>query len=258
MSSRTIWLLLKREWIEQRLAIIWLLIFTTLILCAVAINQVYTFYTNNLYGVALNSGQSLLQFIFISMSIYMAGFAFWEFKSVTKTRYYLLIPATHLEKVVSKIIVYTFLWWLAFLSCWIIAVIIADFIYSLNYGQITLVAIMPLLANVIKIFVPLFYSVILLQGLAIFASCYFKKLALFKLTVAIILLLLLLGLLLVSESLFVYKGIRVFDFGVMIFTRLLHNHFYHDTLIILPFIKWGGVVVIWCLTWLRLKETEAI
>jgi hypothetical protein len=192
MNINTVYILIKRELYERRQNLIWLTIFSTLILFFVCQKRLYTADMTNATG--------FIQFLFITIGAYFSGAAFWEFSSVTKMRSYLLIPAGNFEKVIAKVIFYIFGWWVLFIFAWLLAAIMAAIIYGLLSGNsFTITSIFSLLFSIFSSILPGIAGVFFIQSLGIFASCYFKKSALTKLTVSILLIMLLVGALLMIE-----------------------------------------------------------
>lgn len=247
MQTKTVKMLIKRELTEKRQSLIWLSLLTTLILFFTFPKQLFT--TN------LQDGHGFIRFLFVSVGAYLAGSSLWEFSSSAKTRSYLLIPATTLEKITAKISVYIFGWWLLFILAWLIAGILANLSFSTLTGTFTLHNLFNSLFSIFKILLPTLPAIFLLQSLGIFASCYFKKSAVFKLAVA----LLGLGLLIASLTLAeVSLLVKYFGMAQMSSAPLLSQGLNFKLISCLA--NSGSIIigVIACLlSWLRLRETEA-
>ncbi|MBP7781312.1 MAG: hypothetical protein KA049_00015 [Burkholderiales bacterium] len=247
MQTKTVKMLIKRELTEKRQSLIWLSLLTTLILF-------FTF-PKQLFTANLQDGHGFIRFLFVSVGAYLAGSSFWEFSSAAKARSYLLIPAHTLEKITAKISVYIFGWWLLFILAWLIAGTLANLAFSILTGTFTLHNFFNSLFSILKILLPTLPAIFLLQSLGIFASCYFKKSALFKLAVA----LLGLGLLIASLTLAeVSLLVKYFGLAQMSSAPLLSQGLNFKLISCLA--NSGSIIigVIACLlSWLRLRETEA-
>ena len=247
MQTKTVKMLIKRELTEKRQSLIWLSLLTTLILF-------FTF-PKQLFTANLQDGHGFIRFLFVSVGAYLAGSSFWEFSSAAKARSYLLIPAHTLEKITAKISVYIFGWWLLFILAWLIAGTLANLAFSILTGTFTLHNFFNSLFSILKILLPTLPAIFLLQSLGVFASCYFKKSALFKLAVA----LLGLGLLIASLTLAeVSLLVKYFGLAQMSSAPLLSQGLNFKLISCLA--NSGSIIigVIACLlSWLRLRETEA-
>ncbi len=247
MQTKTVKMLIKRELTEKRQSLIWLSLLTTLILF-------FTF-PKQLFTANLQDGHGFIRFLFVSVGAYLAGSSFWEFSSAAKARSYLLIPATTLEKITAKISVYIFGWWLLFILAWLIAGTLANLAFSTLTGTFTLHSLFNSLFSIFKILLPTLPAIFLLQSLGLFASCYFKKSALFKLAVA----LLGLGLLIASLTLAeVSLLVKYFGLAQMSSATLLPQGL--NFKLISCLYNAGSIIIglIACLlSWLRLRETEA-
>lgn len=247
MQTKTVKMLIKRELTEKRQSLIWLSLLTTLILFFTFPKQLFT--TN------LQDGHGFIRFLFVSVGAYLAGSTFWEFSSAAKARSYLLIPATTLEKITAKISVYIFGWWLLFILAWLIAGTLANLAFSTLTGTVTLHNLFNSLFSIFKILLPTLPAIFLLQSLGVFASCYFKKSALFKLAVA----LLVLGLLIASLTLAeVSLLVKYFGLAQMSSSTILPQGLNFKLISCLA--NSGSIIIglIACLlSWLRLRETEA-
>ncbi len=247
MQTKTVKMLIKRELTEKRQSLIWLSLLTTLILF-------FTF-PKQLFTANLQDGHGFIRFLFVSVGAYLAGSSFWEFSSAAKARSYLLIPAHTLEKITAKISVYIFGWWLLFILAWLITGTLANLAFSILTGTFTLHNFFNSLFSILKILLPTLPAIFLLQSLGIFASCYFKKSALFKLAVA----LLGLGLLIASLTLAeVSLLVKYFGLAQMSSAPLLSQGLNFKLISCLA--NSGSIIigVIACLlSWLRLRETEA-
>ncbi|HCY39215.1 MAG TPA: hypothetical protein DHV02_05065 [Neisseriales bacterium] len=248
MQTKTVKMLIKRELTEKRQSLIWLSLLTTLILF-------FTFPKQLLFTTNLQDGHGFIHFLFVSIGAYLAGSSFWEFSSAAKARSYLLIPAHTLEKITAKISVYIFGWWLLFILAWLIAGTLANLAFSTIAGTFTLHSLFNSLFSIFKILLPTLPAIFLLQSLGVFASCYFKKSALFKLAVA----LLGLGLLIASLTLAeVSLLVKYFGLAQMSSATLLPQGL--NFKLISGLANLGSIIigVIACLlSWLRLRETEA-
>lgn len=247
MQTKTIKMLIKRELTEKRQSLIWLSLLITLILFFTFPKQLIT--TN------LQDGYGFIRFLFVSVGAYLAGSTFWEFSSAAKARSYLLIPANVTEKIAAKISLYIFGWWLLFILAWLIAGTLANLAFSTLTGTLTLHNLFNSLFSIFKILLPTLPAIFLLQSLGIFASCYFKKSALFKLAVA----LLGLGLLITSLTL-AEVSLLVKYFGNAQMNRLTLLPQGLNFKLISCLYNSGSIIIglIACLlSWLRLRETEA-
>ncbi|HLX53838.1 MAG TPA: hypothetical protein VKR58_07850, partial [Aquella sp.] len=201
-----IYTLIKRELYERRQNLKWMTIFSILIL--------FFIFQNRLYSGDMNDSGGFVRFLFVSIGAYLSGSAFWEFSSAAKTRNYLLIPAGNLEKIVAKIMFYVFGWWVLFVLVWLITGVVANVIFSAFMGYpFTLASMFSSLFSIITILLPSLPLIFLLQSLGVFASCYFKKSALFKLSVAILLIMLLIAALTVAEVSVLIKYIGLGNIG---------------------------------------------
>jgi len=247
MQTKTVKMLIKRELTEKRQSLIWLSLLTTLILF-------FTF-PKQLFTANLQDGHGFIRFLFVSVGAYLAGSSFWEFSSAAKARSYLLIPATTLEKITAKISLYIFGWWLLFILAWLIAGTLANLAFSTLTGTFTLHNFFNSLFNIFKILLPTLPAIFLLQSLGLFASCYFKKSAVFKLAVA----LLGLGLLIASLTLAeVSLLVKYFGMAQMSSSTILPQGLNFKLISCLA--NSGSIMIglIACLlSWLRLRETEA-
>ena len=247
MQTKTVKMLIKRELTEKRQSLIWLSLLTTLILF-------FTF-PKQLFTANLQDGHGFIRFLFVSVGAYLAGSTFWEFSSAAKARSYLLIPATTLEKITAKISLYIFGWWLLFILAWLIAGTLANLAFSTLTGTFTLHNFFNSLFNIFKILLPTLPAIFLLQSLGLFASCYFKKSAVFKLAVA----LLGLGLLIASLTLAeVSLLVKYFGMAQMSSSTILPQGLNFKLISCLA--NSGSIMIglIACLlSWLRLRETEA-
>jgi hypothetical protein len=205
----------------------------------------------------MNNANGFIQFLFVVIGTYFSGAAFWEFGTVAKMRSFLLIPAESLEKALAKIVFYIFGWWVLFVITWIIASVIAAIAFGILSGNsFTFANMFSLLASIFSSILPNVAGVFFLQSLSIFASCYFKKSALTKLTVSILLIVL------VAAALFMIEvSILVNHVGpAMAVAKLARSKdftfFYkmREVAGILYFI----IGIIMCgISYLRLRETEA-
>ena len=247
MQTKTIKMLIKRELTEKRQSLIWLSLLITLILFFTFPKQLIT--TN------LQDGHGFIRFLFVSVGAYLAGSTFWEFSSAAKARSYLLIPANVTEKIAAKISLYIFGWWLLFILAWLIAGTLANLAFSTLTGTLALHNLFNSLFSIFKILLPTLPAIFLLQSLGIFASCYFKKSALFKLAVA----LLGLGLLIASLTL-AEVSLLVKYFGTAQMNKLTLLPQGLNFKLISCLYNAGSIIIglMACLlSWLRLRETEA-
>ena len=247
MPSQTIILkLIKRELYEKRKPIIWLSLFSILILF-------FTF-PKQLYSANLQDGQGFIRFLFVSIGSYLSGMAFWEFNSAARTRSYLLIPASSTEKTIAKFSVYILGWWLLFVIAWFIAGISANLAFSslthsLNAGNLS-----NSLFSIFAMLLPILPGMFIAQSLSFFASCYFKKSALFKLAITLLVLGLIIGSLTVTEVSWLVKHSdldQINNFNILPNLNLT----WLSTLAKISCIVIGvGACLLSCL---RLRETEA-
>lgn len=191
MHNQTVLRLIKRELYEKRKPIIWLSLFSVLILF-------FTF-PKQIYSANLQDGQGFVRFLFVSIGSYLAGTAFWEFNSAARTRSYLLIPASHIEKIIAKLSVYIFGWWALFISAWIIAGISANLALSSLTHSLGASNLFNSIFSIFNMLLPILPGMFLAQSLSFFASCYFKKSALFKLAIVLLVLGLIIGGLTIAE-----------------------------------------------------------
>jgi len=240
-------MLIKRELYERRQNLIWITIFSILILFFILQKRLYS-------GDMQDSG-GFIRFLFVSIGAYLSGSAFWEFSSAAKTRNYLLIPAGNLEKIAAKILFYVFGWWVLFVLSWLIAGIAANIIFSAFMGYpFTLSNMFSALLSMVAILLPSLPVIFLLQGLGVFASCYFKKSAILKLTVAILLISLLIATLTVAEISILIKYIGLGNIGNIVLKDSVFVHMFSD--IANPIYLIIGIAAC-VLSGLRLRETEA-
>lgn len=246
MSISTIYILIKRELYEKRPNLIWLTIFNILILFFVAQKQLYSANWLDLEG--------FIRFLFVTQGAYISGLAFWEFNTAPKLRNYLLIPADNFEKAIAKLISYIFGWWVLFIFAWLIAGIIANIVFVSFTGTFVLSNMLHLLVGIFTVLLPSIPVIFLLQSLGVFASCYFKKSALFKLSVAILLIALMIAALMIGEVSILMK---YFGFGLTS-SFILQNLILGDTFSSIAnpaYIIIGLIICAICC--IRLRETEA-
>lgn len=246
MYSQTTLRLMKREIYEKRKQIIWLSLFTVLILF-------FTF-PKQLYSANLQDGQGFIRFLFVSIGSYLSGIAFWEFNSAVRTRSYLLIPASTTEKTIAKFNVYILGWWILFVMAWFIAGISANLAFSSFTHSLNASNFSNSLLSIFVILLPILPGMFLAQSLSFFASCYFKKSALFKLAIALLILGIVIGSLTIAEISWLAKHS---DFGQMNSFSILPNLnlTWLSTMANLCCIVIGIGACL--LSGLRLRETEA-
>ncbi len=243
MHSQSILRLIKRELYEKRKPIIWLSLFSILIFF-------FTF-PKQFYSANLQDGQGFVRFLFVSIGSYLAGTAFWEFNSAARARNYLLIPASHVEKIIAKLSVYIFGWWLLFIGAWLFAGISSNLVFnSINDSPGTINSIF----SIFSILLPLLPGVFFAQSLSFFASCYFKKSALFKLAIVILGLSIIIASIATAEISWLIKHS---DLGTMNNFSLLPKI---NMSLLTTLANFGSIILgigACLLSCLRLRETEA-
>lgn len=234
MNITTCKKLIKRELYEMRPTIYWLTITVLLILFFVTLSVGSI---NEVQGI-----RPITEFTYCTLGIFIASFAFWEFKLPSDTRHFLLLPATILEKAITKILVYILGWLLLFVVCWIVASIASIFIamifaMNIDYSSALINSILRTLALILP-------TALLLQSLTIFASCYFKRSVLVKLGLISILIILPLKNILDTEI-----------------TNLLNMKHFIVSPLVLVYLALAGKLAVTCIMWLliglRIRETEA-
>ena len=233
MDYNKIYILLKREWYETKQTILWLSIFT-LFFCVVTVLQLTSV---RIHGDIITS-YTIIGFLFASI-------AFREFKSSIDTRYYLLIPASLTEKVVSKFIFYIIGWLLLFIISILCAMaLVICFAIMFNMPIFNMFSIMFILSRAIlsSLIITIVY-----QSLAIFASCYLKRLVLIKLSIIYLLVIL------PISSLVKYEIIVLTNYLAMI-----NSSYIISFTIIKIIIQILAIGLLWVLIWLRVRETEAL
>lgn len=247
MNVYTIHMLIKRELYERRQNLRWITIFSILIL--------FFIFQKQLYSGDMSDSGGFIRFLFVSIGAYLSGSAFWEFSSAAKTRNYLLIPAGNLEKTAAKILFYVFGWWVLFIMAWLITGIAANIIFSAFMGYpFRLANMFNSLFSIVTILLPSLPVIFLLQSLGVFASCYFKKSAVLKLTVAILLITLLIAALTITELSLLVKYIGLGNIGNLILKDSTFIHILTNLANPAYFII--GIAACF-LSGLRLRETEA-
>lgn len=232
--------LIKREYYEMRNNIFWftllaiiMLFFIALLTSTTSLNQTETVST-------------ALPFIHYSTGIFIASFAFWEFKNSTDTRVYLLLPASILEKVATKIIVYILGFTCLLIFSWFIANFFVILISTILGLHSKLNAVNIVFISGLKSLLIALPTNLLTLSIVIFASCYLKRLVLLKLTVFYVLIILPLYKIITSQSINFIEAL----------TRSQSNFVLHDLSWLIPITQIIAIGMVWFLIWLRLKETE--
>jgi hypothetical protein len=227
MNYQTCYALIKREYYETRNLVFWLFLLTLILLFIHTVPNILV------YDIDLLNGSKI---IYMVIGGIIASYTFWEFKSASNIRSYLLIPANPIEKLTAKIIFYVVGWLMLFILCLLIAniVIFSKMLFLTNQGVPGLVVL-----NVAPALFQSFLQVLLIQSIAIFASCYFKRRVLIK-------------------SLCVYI-IMILPF------KYIHNilytfnqKYFPNSNSLLIVVKICLILALWFITWLRLKETEGL
>ncbi len=237
MNSTTYFLLFKREFYETKNILKWALIITILacVLGALQISHPYEWIAAR-----------YIDFFYTVIGFFVAIQAFDEFSVSAKLRAYLMIPANASEKLISKLIFYIIGWLLLFVVVWLCSTIIANVILLIFNGNILT------FAQIFAIFIILpkiLLFAVLMQSIAIFAGCYFKRLVIVKLLVSYVLIYLPLSTLIANEINmlldyftmcgFINDGTAIFIFAIPLFQVI-------------------GIFILWLLTWLRIRESEVI
>jgi|LauGreDrversion4_2_1035121.scaffolds.fasta_scaffold07134_6 hypothetical protein len=241
MNFTTCLNLIKREYYEMRALLIWAVLAITIVLFFFALNAVNL--DNSEQITLLAHGVTIA---YIVSAVIIACLSFWEFKNPVDIRQYLLLPATALEKIIAKVAAYLLVCWLIFILCWIVALFFAVVLLSI-ISHANLAHLEQLVSSVLKINLFATPTVFLYQALALFASCYFRRLVFLKLSVSYILILRPL------QSIFEYEA------------NVLNNTLNANSLLLLLanaswlmlVTKMVAILILLALTWLRLKETEA-
>ena len=237
MNSTTYFLLLKREFYENKNTLKWTLIVTILacVFGALQISHPYEWiaarYIESFYTV---------------IGFFVAISAFDEFSASAKLRAYLMIPANASEKLISKLIFYIIGWLLLFILIWFVSTIIANIILLLFGGNVlTFIKILSIFVVLPKI---LLFAV-LMQSIAIFASCYFKRLVIVKLLVSYVLIYLPLS------------NFIVYEMNTLLNYLTMYGVINDSTVIFsfaIPLFQVIGIFILWLFTWLRIRESEVL
>jgi hypothetical protein len=241
MNFTTCLNLIKRDYYEMRALLIWAVLAITIVLFFFALNAVNL--DNNQQITLLAHGVTI---VYAISAVIIACLSFWEFKNTVDIRQYLLLPATALEKIIAKAAFYLLGCLLIFTLCWIFALFFAVVLISI-VSHANLAYLGQLIFSVLKINLFATPSVFLYQALALFASCYFRRLVFLKLAVSYILIL---------------RPLQsIFEYEVSVLKNTLNAN---SVLLLLANASWlilvtkmAATLILLALTWLRLKETEA-
>lgn len=171
MNVTTILMLLKMEFIELKRPLLNCVIATLLLMIVLA-------YKMNQYEI-LGNVRHIIPFaaLLIFVGFYLCGSLFWQFKTSYAKQNYLSLPASHIEKLVSKSII--------ILPVFISAVYIAHFLYGLmlppmsvsednGVGLSTALSLVKITPSQVLIYFLTYHSIFILS------SAYFERYALLK------------------------------------------------------------------------------
>ena len=234
---------------------------------AAAIFVLFFIFMGRLFmGGSYDNAQGFIAIVFALMGTYLASEAFSELKRAKNARQYLMLPAGSAEKVIAKVVFYTIGWFVLFALCWFAAGAIATLVFALLKGS---AAGDTVFIQFFSIFKTLFYSwywVLLLQSAAIFASCYFRRLALLKSIISLGVLAFAMAIIATGEGFMLYHGYGYSDISIEITPQakmffdngVLSMQLYSGAVsFVVNVVKYAALPALWALTWLRLRETEA-
>lgn len=170
--------LIIREFCELRSNILWLSLLSFIAYLFIAIKAQRSVFFYN----AVDNG---IHIIYGLIALVIATHSFWELKTIIKQREYLLLPASILQKVISKVIFYIVAWFFLSIVLWVLANIVAGMINLLSNPSSISVIKSVLFEGGYEIF-SFFLEVCALQMATIFASCYWRKNVILKVIIAII------------------------------------------------------------------------
>lgn len=234
--------LIKREFIERRSFLFWILAVNLFFASIFAIpTQTETLIIN------ISASNSLLSTLYWVIGVFIASQSFWEFSNNSTTSKYLLLPASTIEKIMAKIIFYILGWLILSIIIWVIACLTV-FISHLLFISADLKLIYITCINGLISIIGSAKSIFLIQLSIIFASCYLRKNVLLKL-------------ILIYGVLMIFIFVPVVKLFKLELISLSSPQVYQFFLSINSWLEGIstvlGVLILLLLLYLRLRETEA-